>query len=104
MLAISVVERKRRRGGGGEKKKIFPLMAKKDFSPDAGVVFAFGNTSEKINYSFIQIRASVLQNLSYLLQQLRSVDIDAKSQYSQVRDDPYREAGRKQYYSGTHLP
>lgn len=55
----------------------------KDYS-DAGVVFAFGNTSEKINYSFTD-KSINTSKPGVIYYRLRSVDIDAKSQYSQIR-------------------
>jgi hypothetical protein len=54
----------------------------KNFS-DAGLVFAYGNTSEKVNYSFADNINSTQQNVIYY--RLRSVDNDGKSQFSEVR-------------------
>lgn len=51
---------------------------------DAGIVFAYGNTSDKVNYSFSDksINTSIAGVIYY---RLRSVDIDEKMQYSPVR-------------------
>jgi hypothetical protein len=55
----------------------------KDYT-DAGVVFAYGNTSEKMNYSFTDKNINVSQP-GVIYYRLRSIDIDTKTQYSQVR-------------------
>jgi hypothetical protein len=54
----------------------------KDFS-DAGLVFAYGNTSEKMNYSFSDNISNAPKSVVYY--RLRSVDNDSKSQLSEVR-------------------
>lgn len=51
---------------------------------DAGTVFAYGNTSEKMNYSFTDKNINTSQ-AGVVYYRLRSVDIDTKVQYSQVR-------------------
>lgn len=51
---------------------------------DAGMVFAFGNTSEKMNYSFTDKNINT-NTTSVIYYRLRSVDIDQKNQYSSVR-------------------
>lgn len=51
---------------------------------DAGIVFAYGNTSEKINYSFSDKNINT-SKAGVIYYRLRSVDIDTKSQYSQIR-------------------
>jgi len=48
-----------------------------------GLVFAYGNTTEKKNYSFSDDIANVQSNIVYY--RLRSLDIDGKSQLSQIR-------------------
>ena len=54
----------------------------KNFS-DAGVVFAYGSTTGKTNYSFSdKIKADQAGAFYYVL---RSVDNDGKSQYSEIR-------------------
>jgi hypothetical protein len=50
---------------------------------DAGVVFAYGNTSEKMNYTFTDnVTASANKVIYY---RLRSVDADGRTEYSTVR-------------------
>lgn len=51
---------------------------------DAGLVFAYGNTSEKVNYSFSDNNINT-SKAGVIYYRLRSVDIDSKAQYSQVR-------------------
>ena len=48
-----------------------------------GVVFAYGNETEKTNYSFSDDLSDVQSGVVYY--RLRSVDIDGKSQYSETR-------------------
>lgn len=50
---------------------------------DAGIVFAYGSTSEQKNYDFSDNVNTSQAGVIYY--RLRSVDIDGKSQYSQVR-------------------
>jgi hypothetical protein len=50
---------------------------------DAGMVFAYGNTNERKEYSFSDNLNSTQSNVIYY--RLRSVDIDGKSQYSETR-------------------
>ncbi|HEY6504054.1 MAG TPA: T9SS type A sorting domain-containing protein [Chitinophagaceae bacterium] len=54
----------------------------KNFS-EAGLVFATGNTSENVNYSFADNITNTKQPMIYY--RLRSVDNDSKSQWSDVR-------------------
>ena len=54
----------------------------KNFS-DAGLVFAYGNTAEKVNYSFSDNVTNGQQAVIYY--RLRSVDNDSKSQLSEIR-------------------
>ncbi len=54
----------------------------KDFS-DAGLVFAYGNSSEKKNYSLSDNNINIQQGVVYY--RLRSVDMDGKEQLSDVR-------------------
>jgi len=49
----------------------------------AALVFAYGNTNEKKNYSFLDDVTSVQSSIVYY--RLRSKDIDGKSQLSQIR-------------------
>jgi hypothetical protein len=49
----------------------------------AAIVFAFGNTTENQNYNFPDPVANVQSSIIYY--RLRSVDVDGKSQLSQVR-------------------
>ena len=49
----------------------------------AGIMFAYGNTSETKSYSFPDDITNVRSNIIYY--RLRSMDIDGKSEYSQVR-------------------
>lgn len=49
-----------------------------------GMVFAFGNTDEKQSYSFIDKQLDMSKS-GVVYYRLRSVDIDKKSEYSQVR-------------------
>jgi hypothetical protein len=51
---------------------------------DAGVVFAYGNTSDRINYTFTDKNINAGGN-GVIYYRLRSVDIDAKSQLSAIR-------------------
>lgn len=50
---------------------------------DAGLVFAYGNSTEKANYIFSDNIANTLQSVIYY--RLRSVDNDSKSQVSETR-------------------
>ena len=50
---------------------------------EAGVVFAYGNTTNKTNYSFSDNLSTDQASIIYY--RLRSVDIDAKSEYSDTR-------------------
>jgi hypothetical protein len=50
---------------------------------DAGVVFAFGNTTEQKNYQYIDKIGSI--NASVIYYRLRQVDIDGKFEYSATR-------------------
>lgn len=55
----------------------------KDFS-DVGMVFAYGNTSQNSSYSFSDNTINSSQD-GILYYRLRSVDIDGKKKYSEVR-------------------
>lgn len=55
----------------------------KEYS-EAAIVFAYGNTSEKKDYSFTDKNINTSRQ-GVIYYRLRSVDIDTKSQYSQVR-------------------
>lgn len=50
---------------------------------DAGVVFAYGNATDKTNYNFSDNVSSIQSGIVYY--RLRSVDIDGKFQYSETR-------------------
>ncbi len=50
---------------------------------DAGMVFAFGNTTTKSNYAFPDNISSIQSSVVYY--RLRSVDVDGKTQFSEVR-------------------
>ncbi|HEY6063151.1 MAG TPA: T9SS type A sorting domain-containing protein, partial [Chitinophagaceae bacterium] len=50
---------------------------------DAGVVFAYGNAVDNTNYSFSDNLNNIQSGIVYY--RLRSVDIDGKSQYSEIR-------------------
>ena len=50
---------------------------------DAGVVFAYGNTTDEMNYSFSDNLNNIQSGVVYY--RLRSVDNDGKSQYSETR-------------------
>lgn len=51
---------------------------------DAGLVFANGNTSDKMNYGFTDGNINTSQ-AGVIYYRLRSVDIDGKSQFSEIR-------------------
>jgi hypothetical protein len=51
---------------------------------EAGVVFAYGNTSSKMNYSFTDKNINASGN-GVIYYRLRSIDIDGKSQLSPIR-------------------
>jgi hypothetical protein len=51
---------------------------------DAGLVFAYGNTTETMNYSFSDAKINTAK-AGMIYYRLRSVDIDTKSQFSAVR-------------------
>jgi hypothetical protein len=53
-----------------------------DYS-DAGVVFAYGNASDKTNYSFSDNLSNIQSGVVYY--RLRSVDLDGKGMYSETR-------------------
>jgi hypothetical protein len=55
----------------------------KDFT-DAGMVFAYGNTSDLMNYTFTDTKINVKQ-AGMIYYRLRSEDIDGKRQYSSIR-------------------
>jgi len=50
---------------------------------DAGVVFAYGNATDKTNYNFSDNVSTIQSGVVYY--RLRSVDIDGKVQYSETR-------------------
>ena len=50
---------------------------------DAGIVFAYGNATDKTNYSFSDNVSALQSGIIYY--RLRSVDIDGKGQYSETR-------------------
>jgi Secretion system C-terminal sorting domain len=50
---------------------------------DAGMIFAYGNATDKTNYSFSDNVSSVQSGVIYY--RIRSVDQDGKSQYSETR-------------------
>lgn len=50
---------------------------------DAGIVFAVGNSSEKVNYAFIDNLGNTQAKIIYY--RLRSVDVDGKEQISETR-------------------
>lgn len=50
---------------------------------DAGIVFAYGNATDKTNYSFSDNLSGVTASVVYY--RLRSVDLDGKSMYSETR-------------------
>ena len=50
---------------------------------DAGMVFAYGNTASKVDYTLADNISSIQSGVIYY--RLRSVDVDGKNQYSDVR-------------------
>ncbi|MEO5563811.1 MAG: T9SS type A sorting domain-containing protein [Chitinophagaceae bacterium] len=54
----------------------------KEYS-DAGVVFAYGNSTAKVNYSFSDTKINATNTVIYY--RLRTVNIDEKNQYSSIR-------------------
>lgn len=50
---------------------------------DAGMVFAYGNTTSKVDYALADNISSIQSGVIYY--RLRSVDVDGKNQYSDVR-------------------
>lgn len=50
---------------------------------DAGMVFAYGNTTSKSDYAFADNISNVQASVVYY--RLRSVDVDSKMQYSEIR-------------------
>jgi hypothetical protein len=54
----------------------------KNFS-DAGIVFAYGNSTDKLNYSFSDNISNIQASIIYY--RLRTVDIDGRIEYSETR-------------------